>query len=108
MVPRWVPPNPDFWAVLTGTAFVLAGIAILIRTWDILASNMLAIMLLVFSVLALAPLIAMNPHELGAWGANAYNLVALSSVWVYACRLAVGAFGTQPRRETPLNVQASR
>ncbi len=90
MVPNWIPPNANFWAVLTGIAFVLAGIAILIRTCDKLASQLLAVMLLIFSVLVLAPLIATDPHDFGAWGANAYNIVALASVWVYASRITAG------------------
>jgi hypothetical protein len=106
MVPKWIPPNANFWVVFTSIAFVLAGIAILIRVWDTLASQLLALMLLLFSALALAPLIAMYPHALGAWGANAYNFVAFASVWVYASWLRAGdrrvtSVMTKPLPRTP-------
>jgi uncharacterized membrane protein YphA (DoxX/SURF4 family) len=88
LVPRWIPPGQDFWVVLTGVAFVLAGIGILTGILGVLAARLLALMLLVFSVLALAPGIFAYPHNQIAWGANAYNLVAVASVWIYASWIA--------------------
>jgi uncharacterized membrane protein len=88
MVPKWLPWGGEFWTVLTGIAFVLAGMAILSKTLDVLASRLLALMLLVFSALALAPLIAAYPRDHGAWGGNAYNLAAVAAVWVFAESLA--------------------
>jgi len=45
-----VADGGNFWAILTGTAFALAGIAILSGILDVLAARLLALMLLVFSV----------------------------------------------------------
>jgi uncharacterized membrane protein YphA (DoxX/SURF4 family) len=88
LVPTWIPLGQNFWVVLTGTAFVLAGIAILSGALDVLASRLLALMLLVFSALALAPLILKYPHSHSSWGVNIYNLAAIGAVWVLAEWLA--------------------
>jgi uncharacterized membrane protein YphA (DoxX/SURF4 family) len=84
MTPKWIPPGPAFWVVLTGIAFVLAGLAIALGVLDVLAAQLLGLMLLVFSALALAPLTFAYPHDHGVWGANAYNLTAVGAAWVIA------------------------
>ena len=88
MIPKWIPLGPPFWAVLTGIAFVLAGLAIVSGVLDVLAARLLGLMLLVFSALALAPLIFASPHDHGSWGANAYNLTAVGAAWIVAEWLA--------------------
>lgn len=88
MIPKWMPPGPTFWAVLTGVAFVLAGLAIIARVRDVLAGRMLGTMLLVFSVLALGPPIFAAPHDHVSWGANAFNLTAVGAAWIFAEWLA--------------------
>jgi uncharacterized membrane protein len=87
LVPTWMPLGGDFWVVLTGIAFVLAGIAILTRVQDGLASRLLAVMFLVFSVIALAPLPIAHPRDHVPWGANAYNLAAVGATWIFASTL---------------------
>ena len=84
MVPVWMPLGQVFWVVLTGTAFVLAGLAIVIRVGDILAARLLALMFLVFSVVTLIPLLVAAPHDEGNWGGNLYELVVAASAWLYA------------------------
>jgi len=88
MVPKWLPFGAAFWAVLTGIAFVLAGLGIISGVLDVLAAQLLGLMLLTFSVLALAPLIFASPHDHVAWGANAYNLTAVGAAWILAAWLA--------------------
>lgn len=88
MIPKWIPLGPPFWAVLTGIAFVLAGLAIISGVLDALAARLLGLMLLVFSALALAPLILASPRDHGSWGANAYNLTAVGAAWIVAEWLA--------------------
>jgi uncharacterized membrane protein len=88
LVPKWLPPGQTFWAVLTGIAFALAGIAILVRVLDVLAARLLALMLLIFSVLVLAPQIPAFPHSKDAWDANAFNIAAVAAVWIFAEWLA--------------------
>ena len=88
MVPAWIPFGGNFWAILTGIAFVLAGIAILSGILDVLAARLLALMLLVFSVLALAPEPLAHPRDHIAWGSNAYNLAAVGAAWIFAESIA--------------------
>jgi uncharacterized membrane protein len=88
MVPKWMPLGGAFWAVFTGIAFILAGLAILTGILDVLAARLLALMLLVFSLLLLGPLIFAYPHNHIAWGANAYNLAAVGATWMFAAWLA--------------------
>ncbi len=88
MIPRWMPLGGVFWTVLTGIAFVLAGLAILSGILDVLAAWLLGLMLLVFSLLVLTPSIFTSPHNHVAWGANAYNLTAVGAAWIVAEWLA--------------------
>ena len=100
LVPKWIPLGGDFWTVLTGIAFVLAGLGILSGILDILAARLLALMLLVFSALALAPDVIASPHSHLAWGGNAYNLAAVGAAWILAefitSRKAYRAYGRAP------------
>jgi uncharacterized membrane protein len=84
MIPNWMPFGGAFWTVLTGIAFVLAGLAILSGILDALAARLLALMLLIFSALVLAPMIFAYPHNHIAWGGNAYNLAAVGAAWIFA------------------------
>ncbi|HET8826197.1 MAG TPA: hypothetical protein VFM77_13760 [Terriglobales bacterium] len=88
MIPKWIPLGPSFWAAFTGVAFVLAGLAIVSGVLDVLGARLLGLMLLVFSVLALAPLISASPRNHASWGANAYNLTAVGATWIVAEWLA--------------------
>lgn len=88
LVPKWLPFGQAFWVVLTGIAFVLAGIAIVTEIFDSRAARLLALMLLVFSALALAPGVIAYPHNQIAWGSNAYNIAAVASVWIFASCIA--------------------
>ncbi|HEY1868656.1 MAG TPA: hypothetical protein VGG70_10210 [Candidatus Cybelea sp.] len=88
MVPGWMPLGGHVWAIVTGIAFILAGIAILSRILDVLAARLLTVMLIVFSLLALAPQLATFTHYQSAWGANVYNVTAIGAAWVLADWLA--------------------
>jgi uncharacterized membrane protein len=88
MVPKWMPLGGDFWAILTGIAFMLTGIAILSGILDVLAARLLALMLLVFSLLVLAPGPLAHPGNHVAWGSNAYNLAAVGAAWIFAESIA--------------------
>ena len=84
MIPTWMPLAPNFWVVLTGIAFVLAGVAILAQVLNVLAARLLTAMLLLFDVLVLVRLPIASPHNHVAWGGNAYNLAAAGAVWIFA------------------------
>jgi uncharacterized membrane protein len=89
MVPKWMPLGGNVWAILTGIAFVAAGMAMLSQILDLLAARLLALMLLVFSVLVLAPAPLARPHNHRAWGSNAYNLAAVGAAATFAESIAI-------------------
>jgi uncharacterized membrane protein YphA (DoxX/SURF4 family) len=84
MVPKWMPLGGEFWAIVTGICFVLAGIAILSGVQDVVATRFLALMLFIFSVSVLAPNAFAFPRSHVAWGSNAYNLAAVGAAWMLA------------------------
>jgi uncharacterized membrane protein len=87
-VPKWMPFGGEFWTIVTGICFILAGLAILLGILDVLAARLLALMLFVFSVVTLLPRIFASPHAHDVWGGNAYNLAAVASAWILAASLA--------------------
>lgn len=82
MIPAWMPGPASFWVVLTGWAFVLAGIAIAADVLAAIAAQLLGWMLLVFSMLVLTPRIASASHAHVAWGSDSYNLTAVGACWI--------------------------
>ena len=88
MVPKWMPLGGDFWTVVSGIAFVLAGIAILSGILDVLAARLLTLMLLIFNAIVLARLPLASPGNHVSWGANAYNLAAVGAAWIFAESIA--------------------
>jgi uncharacterized membrane protein YphA (DoxX/SURF4 family) len=88
LVPSWIPGSGPFWAVFTGIAFILAGLAILTGVLDVLAARLLALMLLVFSLVVVPRFALHAPHSHGPWGSNAYNLAAVAAAWILADWLA--------------------
>jgi len=87
-VPKWMPWGGEFWTILTGICFVLAGLAVLSRIMDVLAARLLALMLLTFSALTLIPKIFAFPTRHDVWGGNAYNLAAVGAAWIFADSIA--------------------
>jgi uncharacterized membrane protein YphA (DoxX/SURF4 family) len=88
MVPKWMPLGGAPWAIITGIAFVLAGIAILCGVLGALAARLLALMLLIFSVAVLGRQLFHFAHVQAAWGVNVYNLAAVGAAWILADWLA--------------------
>ena len=88
LIQKWMPLGGEFWAILSGVAFILAGLGILSGVLDVLAARLLALMLLIFDILVLVPLPIINPHDHVAWGANAYNMAAVGASWILAESLA--------------------
>lgn len=84
MVPRWIPPGQQFWAVATGLAHLLAGLAVLTGVADLLASRLLTLMLIVFGVFVWLPRLFTHPHDHTAWAGNAVNLIMIGTAWVFA------------------------
>ena len=87
IVPQWMQFR-NFWAVLTGVAFILAGSAICSGIKDVLAARLLALMLLLFEGLVEIPPIFIRPHNQGAWSAAVYNVATIGACWIFAEFLA--------------------
>lgn len=83
-VPTWMPLGREFWVIVTGLCFVLAGLAIASGILDVLAARLLALMLLIFSAVRLIPWIFAFPHKHDVWGGNAYQLAAVAAAWILA------------------------
>lgn len=81
-VPHWVPFG-IFWTVLTGVAFLLAGIAIVSGIRDVLAARLLMLMLFLFEGMVELPPAFSQPHNQGAWGGAVYNLAAIGACWIF-------------------------
>jgi uncharacterized membrane protein YphA (DoxX/SURF4 family) len=83
-VPRWIPPGQMFWAVTTTIAFAFAAIALLSGRLALLASQLLAVMLLGFGLLVWLPRPFADPHQIINWGGNAQNLAIAGAAWIVA------------------------
>lgn len=93
MVPKWIPPGPNFWAIATGIAHVSAGLAILSGVLAALASRLLAAMILGFGALIWLPNLFATPRVHMTWCGNAVNLAIAGAVWIVADSFA--------RQQTP-------
>ncbi len=80
-VPRWIPPSPMFWAILTTAAFALAAVAILINRRARLAMRMMTLMVALFGVLVWIPHIVARPHAHFLWSELAETLLVTGAVW---------------------------
>jgi uncharacterized membrane protein len=83
IVPHWLLFG-KFWAVFTGIAFILAGLAICSGIQDVLAARSLALMLLLFEALVEVPPVFVRVHNQATWGAATYNLAAIGACWIFA------------------------
>ena len=87
-VPAWLPLGGAFWTIVTGNCFILAGLAILSESQDLLAARLLGLMFLVFNVVSLPSFIVAHPESHAAWGGNAFNLAAVGAAWILAESIA--------------------
>ena len=87
IVPHWMSFG-YFWAALTGIAFFLAGCAICSGIMDVLATRLLALMLLLFEGFVEIPPIFIRPHNQATWGGAVYNVTAIGACWIFAEFLA--------------------
>ena len=101
IVPHWLPFG-DFWAVLTGIAFILAGVAICSGIKDVLAARLLALMLLLFEALVEVPPVFIRLHHQPTWGAATYNVAAIGACLIFADFLASRADREQSDSENNL------
>ncbi|MBI3716654.1 MAG: DoxX family protein [Betaproteobacteria bacterium] len=92
LVPKWLPPGPEFWAYATGLGHIAAGIAILTGVQARLAAILLTVMFASFTPLVHVPMLLADPANHWLWSENAVNLALIGVAWVVADSLA------RPRR----------
>ena len=84
LVPKWIPPNQMFWAILTTIAFALAAIAILINRQARLALRLMTLMLAFFGVLVWIPRLIAHPENHSNWSEFSLNFLITGAVWMVA------------------------
>lgn len=98
MVPQWLPPGPAFWAVATGLAAVMAGLAIATGVRAAAAARLLTAMFGVFTALVWLPIVLAEPGSHVAWAGNAMNLALIGAAWVVANAISASRDGVAARR----------
>ena len=84
LVPKWIPPNQMFWAILTTAGFGLAAVAILINRHARLAMRLMTLMLTLFGVLVWVPHLIAHPKAHFNWSECALTFLVTGAVWVVA------------------------
>jgi uncharacterized membrane protein YphA (DoxX/SURF4 family) len=84
LVPKWIPPNQIFWAILTTIAFALAAVAMLINRQARLAARLMTLMLALFGVLVWIPRLIAHPEAHGTWSEFALTLLITGATWMVA------------------------
>ncbi|MGA7413628.1 MAG: hypothetical protein WBW33_24345 [Bryobacteraceae bacterium] len=84
LVPKWIPPNQTFWAILTTVAFALAAIAILINRRPRLAMRLMTLMLALFGLLVWVPRLIAHPEAHLNWSEFALTFLITGAVWMVA------------------------
>ena len=79
-----------FWAIATTIFFALAAIALFSGRSDLLASRLLAAMLVGFALLVWLPAPFADPHKLISWAGNAQNLAITGAAWIVTDYLSRG------------------
>jgi hypothetical protein len=84
LVPKWIPPNQMFWAILTTIAFALAAIAILINRQARLAIRLMTLMLALFGVLVWIPRLIARPEAHLNWSEFGLTFLITGAAWMVA------------------------
>jgi len=84
LVPKWIPPNQIFWAILTTIAFGMAAIAILINRQVRLAMRLMTLMLALFGGLVWVPRIIAHTQAHFNWSECALTFLVAGAAWVVA------------------------
>jgi hypothetical protein len=95
LVPEWIPPSQMFWAIATCVPFALAAIALFINRYALLATQLFALMMLLFGVLVWIPILFADPHTRGNWVEGMETFATGGAAWILADYLAKF---TQPSR----------
>jgi len=84
LVPQWIPPTAMFWAIATTIAFALAGIALAVGWKSLLASRLLASMLVLFGVAVWIPILIADPRARSNWSEGIETFAIAGVAWIVA------------------------
>jgi hypothetical protein len=84
LVPRWLPPSQQFWAVTTTIFFALAAVALLIDRMALPAARLLTAMLVIFGLLVWVPLLLSDPHSHTNWSEFTLTFAIAGAAWILA------------------------
>ncbi len=84
LVPKWIPPNQTFWAILTTVAFGLAALATLSNRQARLAMRLMTLMLALFGLMVWIPRLIGHPTAHFSWSECALTFLVTGAAWVVA------------------------
>jgi hypothetical protein len=84
LVPKWLPPSQNFWAIATTVFFALAAVALLTNRMALLAARLLTLMLVTFGVFVWLPLLVSDPHSHTNWSETAETFAIAGTAWILA------------------------
>jgi uncharacterized membrane protein len=84
MVPAWLPPGQQFWAVVTGGAMLLAGLSLMSGILAVQAAWSMTALIMSFGIFVWFPRLFSAPHQHITWTGNAINLAMAAGAWMVA------------------------
>lgn len=82
LVPKWIPPNQMFWAILTTIAFALAALAMLIHRQAKLAARLMTFMLGLFAASVWIPHLIAHPQTHFNWSECVLTFLVAGAAWM--------------------------
>lgn len=84
LVPKWLPPSPMFWAVVTTVFFALAAVALFTNRVVLLATRLLTMMLVIFGLLVWIPVLFSDPRNHTNWDETTETFAIAGATWILA------------------------